>query len=222
VTLTVAAARARLDAAGVLDRDVLLPGDNVSPRQGAIRVVHDAAWEVRAEEYGRSVLLARASDEAEALEYTVDRVTAPLPEPMAYPADRLRLQSEQMARMVAPIAERLRAQPGVVVESQLPEGAVVDRVGALDGQLLYPVGLPMPQRSLPPDVFDPRLAHNGVVTLGVVAEVPVLATLVAPWFGQPGGGVVLRLEGADQTVRDAVRRGALRLLDIVRAEPHRS
>jgi hypothetical protein len=45
--MTTAEARRRLDEAGALDRDVLLPGETTNPRQGALRVVEDASWEVR-------------------------------------------------------------------------------------------------------------------------------------------------------------------------------
>jgi hypothetical protein len=53
-----------------------------------------------------------------------------------------------------------------------------------------------------------------LVIFGVVEPVPVLARLVVPAFGQPGGGVVLKLAGDNLTVRDAVRRGRLRWMHI--------
>jgi Tuberculosis necrotizing toxin len=216
VTMTTADARRRLDQAGVLDRDVVLPGEvTASVRQGVLRVVQDGAWEVRAEEYGETTRLARTSDEAEALEYVIERVTTPLPAPLLYPKARLLLQQESMARMVAPIAARLREQPDAHVVTELPEGAVVDRLGTFDGARVHPTGTPLGARSLPPDALEPRVEGYGLLTFGVVAPVPVRARLVPPWFGQPGGAVVFNLAGEDPTVRDAVRRGRLRWLQIV-------
>jgi hypothetical protein len=215
VTVDVAGVRKRLGMAGVLDRDVLLPGEaTASLRQGALRVVNDDGWQVRAEDYGESILLARTSDEAEALEYVVERLTAPLPAPLPYPMDRLRLQWTAMARMTAAILATVREKPDVVVETELPEGAVVDRWGTFDGVRLHPAGTPVAARSLPPDALEPRLPDHGLLTFGVVSPLPVLAGLVAPAFGQPGGGLVFRLAGDDPTVRDAVRHGRLRWLAI--------
>jgi hypothetical protein len=215
MTMTAAEARRRLDAAGVLDRDVVLPGEVIaSVRQGVLRVAQDGAWEVRSEDYGQSTMLARTSDEAEALEYVIDRVTAPLPAALSYPRARLQLQREAMARMIAPIAARLQENRDATVVTELPEGAVVDRFGTFDGVRVHAAGTPVAARSLPPDAFDPRVADYGLLTLGVVEPVPVRASLVRPWFEQPGGGVVLTLAGEDPTVRDAVRRGRLRWLQI--------
>lgn len=214
MTMTTARARSRLDEAGVLDRDVLLPGETTNPRQGALRVVEDVSWEVRSEEYGMTTMLARTTDEAEALQYVLDRVTAALPAPLPYPRARLRLQWEAMARTFEPTVEKLRADPSVTGELHLPEGAVLDRVGTFDGFLLHPSGTPFEARSLPPDALDQRAPNHGLLVFGVVEPVPVLARLVAPAFGQPGGGLVFKLAGDDPTVRDAVRRGRLRWLHI--------
>jgi hypothetical protein len=218
MTITTADARRRLDDLGALDRDVLLPGESTNPRQGALRVVKDDSWEVRSEEYGMTTTLARASDEAEALDFVLDRVTAPLPAPLPYPRERLRQQWEAMARVFEPTAEQLRRNPSVTGELELPEGAVMDRFGTFDGFLLHPAGTPFAARSLPPDALEDRAPDHGLLTFGVIEPVKVLARLVAPAFGQPGGGVVFKLAGEDPTVRDAVRRGRLRWLQITDGE----
>jgi hypothetical protein len=216
MSLTVEDARRRLDAAGVLDRDVVLPGEvRPSVRQGCLRVVHEGAWEVRAEDYGTSTLLARTSDEAEALEYVIQRATAPLPAPLSYPRARLTTQRQAMARMVEPIAARLRAKPDDTVVTDLPEGALVDLFGTFDASRVHPAGTPLAERSLPPDAIETRLTDYGLLTFGVIEPMPVRARLVGPWFGQPGGGVVFTFTGEDATVRDAVRRRQLRWLQIV-------
>ena len=221
MTLTVADARRQLEVS-VLDRDALLPGETTNPRQGALRVVKDPSWEVRSEGYGMTTMLARATDEAEALQYVLDRVTALLPAPLPYPRERLQLQWEAMARVFEPTVEQLRANPSVTGELNLPEGAVVDRFGTFDGFLLHAAGTPFAARSLPPDALEPRAPDHGLLTFGVVEPVAVLARLVAPAFGQPGGGVVFNLAGEDTTVRDAVRRGRLRWLQIVDDEGEQS
>lgn len=214
MTLTVPAARRRLDELGALDRDVVLPGESTNPRQGALRVVRSDSWEVRCEDYGMTTMLARASDEAEALDYVLERVAAPLPAPLPYPRERLRLQWAAMARAFETTLEQLRANPSVTGDLALPEGAVVDRFGTFDGLLLHPAGTAFAARSLPPDALEPRAPEHGLLTFGVVEPVPVLVKLVLPAFGQPGGGLVFKLAGEDPTVRDAVRRGRLRWLHI--------
>jgi hypothetical protein len=223
MTMTTADARRRLEAAGVLDRDVVLPGeDAASVRQGVLRVVQDGVWEVRAEDYGEATRLARTSDEAEALEYVIERLTGLLPAPLSYPRVRLKQQHEAMARMIAPIAAQLQEKPDATVTTELPEGAVVDRFGTLDGVRVHAAGTPLAARSLPPDALEPRLPDYGLLTLGVVVPVPVRASLVPAWFGQPGGGVVFKLTGDDPTVRAAVRRGQLRWLRLTDDEAGQS
>jgi Tuberculosis necrotizing toxin len=65
-------------------------------------------------------------------------------------------------------------------------------------------------RSLPPEAIGPRLPDHGLLAFGVASSLPVLARLVAPWFGQSGGGLVFRLAGDDSTVRDRRTAGRLR------------
>jgi hypothetical protein len=210
-------ARLRLDGAKVSARDVLLPGepDAALPRQGAVVVRQGpSGFEVVVEEHGMTELLVRASTEDEALAYVVDRVTQPLPEPRPYDESRLVGARTTMAGVVTKIRQALRSQPGAVVDLRLWDGAVVDRFGALDGFLLWPEGTPFAERAQPPDALDQSFPDHGLVTLGVATDLPVLARVTQPWFGQPGGAVVFKLATPGQTVRDLLRSGELVRLDV--------
>jgi hypothetical protein len=212
-------ARLRLDAAGVSARDVILAGepDAAPARQGAVVVrPGPSGYEVVAEEHGMAELLTRASTEDEALAYVVDRVTQPLPEARQYDATRLVAARSSMAGVVGKVRKTLEDQPGAVVNLRLWDGAVVDRFGPLDGVLLWPEGTPFAQRAQPPDALDRSFPDLGLVTLGVAADLPVLARLNPPWFGQPGGAVVFKLATPGQTVRDLVRTGELVRLTVTR------
>ncbi len=205
----------RLDAIGVSQRDVRLPGqDSLPPRQGAILArPADAGWEVVSEEYGQTELLARTSTEDEALEFVVDRLTRALPALRAVDAGVIDRARGNMAEFVASVRSALAGSSAQVVRSSLWDGAVVDRFGTLDGFLVWPEGTPFAERSLPPDTLDPGFPQLGRVVLGCATEVPVLARVTAPWFGQPGGAVVMRLEPGT-TVRDLVAGGRMLILDV--------
>lgn len=209
-------ARRLLAGARISRRDVQLPGERLDapPRQGVVVVRHGASgWEVVAEEYGQSELLARCSTEDEALDYVVQRLTTSLPTARAVDAGLVDRTRVNMAEHVAKVRETLSGASTQVVSTSLWDGAVVDRFGTLDGFLVWPEGTPLAQRSLPPDVLDPGFPQLGRLVLGCATEVPVLARLTAPWFGQPGGAVVMRLQPGT-TVRDLVADGRMLLLDV--------
>lgn len=206
-------ARDRLRAAGVPDADVVLPGDASGVlRQGAL-VVRDltpsgGGVEVLATDYGGEDVLERCSDLAEALELVVERCTAALPSPRVVDRALLARAGVHRDRFVEEIRSGLASAGAPSVRTELWDGAVVDRFGALDGFLLWPEGTPFAQRSLPPAVLDPTMPDLGLRTFGVAAPLPVLARITEPWFGQPGGAVVLRLPQG-LTVRDLLLRGLL-------------
>lgn len=204
-----------LKAAGISPRDVRLPGGPQQQlRQGAVVVRRaDTTWEVVVEEYGQSEVLARASDEDEALSYVVARVTASLPGARPVDVGLLDRARSHMQKLVESTVQATRESPGAVVRTSLWDGAVVDRFGTLDGFLIWPEATPLAQRSLPPDALDPSMPQYGRLVLGCAEETPVLARVTAPWFGQPGGGVVFRLEPGT-TVRDLVADGRMVLLDV--------
>lgn len=79
-------------------------------------------------------------------------------------------------------------------------GMRIDRIGSEGGDFFTEPGTPFSQRSLPPDRLELELKE-----WEVRAEHPELAggsvrleaSEVAPWFGQPGGGVQYRFLDAD-------------------------
>ncbi len=82
-----------------------------------------------------------------------------------------------------------REQP-VLSGTVITPGAPLDHIGTESGHCLYLLNTPMSQRSLPPtDLTQPRTGY--VVTDALPAEASV--ERVPPWFGQPGGGVLVRL-----------------------------
>ncbi len=78
-----------------------------------------------------------------------------------------------------------------VAGSVIPVGAVLDHLGNGSGHVLYPLGTPMSQRSLPPtDLTQPR---TGYLVLRPLPD-PCRAARIPPWFGQPGGGWMVTLD----------------------------
>lgn len=75
--------------------------------------------------------------------------------------------------------------------AQIPVGAVLDHIGPPSGHVLYLFATPFEQRSLPPT--DLNLPRTGYV---LNAPLPSGCTVsqVEPWFGQPGGGVMVTLD----------------------------
>lgn len=75
--------------------------------------------------------------------------------------------------------------------AHLPVGAVLDHIGDRSGHVLYLFATPFEQRSLPPT--DLNLPRTGYV---LDAPLPDGCTVsrVEPWFGQPGGGVMVTLD----------------------------
>ena len=69
----------------------------------------------------------------------------------------------------------------------------MDRFGADHGRSLFAAGTPFAQRLRPPDLLDPTRLEIGLRTFQVQPDVPVVAGVVAPWFGQPSVGVRLDL-----------------------------
>lgn len=208
-------ARAALTAVGATVRDVRLPGDPlVDPRMGSIVMdfADGSSVDVFAWDYGQTRRLFRTPDLREAVATVVQRLR---PEPVnARRVTREDWQSwcSEAARSAASLDAGL--DNGLVVETSLPAGMVVDRFGDLDGFLLYPAGLPFARRSLPPSALDPSRRDLGLTAFGVVRPIDVLAARVAPAFEQPGGGVVFRLRSEQDTVRDALRRGDLTALSL--------
>lgn len=69
----------------------------------------------------------------------------------------------------------------------LEPDTVLDCVGDGTGRVLFPVGTPFPQRSLPPSHAEREYRRYRVMR-----RLPVWRSVTAPWFAQPGGGVRYR------------------------------
>jgi len=213
-SLSVAEARSLLAGYGVGVRDVSLPGDAVTDlRMGSLRVVASGdGFDILAWDAGLEQVLLRCRTLDEAVEHVGERW---LQTPSAVQTVTSAEFGAWVQEMRARVDTLLTAlDDGAVVSTQLPPGSVVDRFGNLDGFLLYPAQTAMAERSLPPSVLDPQRPQLGLLTFGVAQPVDVLARRIAPWFGQPGGGVVLKLAEPSDTVRDLLVRGELVVLDI--------
>ena len=207
-------ARRALVEGSLSERDVRLPGEPLAQlRMGGLRLVEGPEHvDVVAWDYGMERILVRAHS----LEEAVNEVVARWRE---QPTTARRASREEYVVWVEEMRDRARSlapelDAGLVVETQLPPGSVIDRFGNLDGFLLFPAGTPMAQRSLPPDVLDPTRVDHGLTLFGVVRAIDVLAVRARPAFGQPGGGVMFRLATESDTVRDLLTRGDLVVLTV--------
>ena len=80
---------------------------------------------------------------------------------------------------------------GAVSGSVLPVGTPLDHVGNASGHVLYLYGTEMSARSLPPtDLNEERLGFVLTTALPDSSRVE----RVRPWFGQPGGGLMVTLD----------------------------
>lgn len=154
-------ARDALRAAGIPEGDVVRPGDEPAVlRQGAV-VVRDltatgGGVEVLATDYGGEDLLARCSDLSEAHELVVERCTAAVPAVRAVDTALLARAGEHMQRFVEQVRATLASSRAPSVRTELGDGAVVDRFGALDGFLLWTAGAPFAERPCPRRCSTPR------------------------------------------------------------------
>lgn len=92
---------------------------------------------------------------------------------------------------------------GAVSGTVLPVGTPLDHVGNASGHVLYLYGTAMSARSVPPtDLNEQRM---GFV---LHAALPAASRLerVRPWFGQPGGGLMVTL---DRVIAYYVDQGSL-------------
>ena len=98
--------------------------------------------------------------------------------------------------------------PSVLV---LPPGTLVDRFGGEGGRYLAPLGARFQARAV---AFVCAAAPYR--TYRVRAPLPVLAGRIAPWFGEPGGGIQFLV---DASVLELVEMGVLERLTSNRAAP---
>jgi hypothetical protein len=82
------------------------------------------------------------------------------------------------------------------VRYELQPDDVVDRFGQESGSFLYPDGMPVEERALPPTAVEPDGAEDpdNYFRYRVRKPLSVRAGVAAPAFGQPGGGVMFKLD----------------------------
>ncbi|PRX92295.1 TNT domain-containing protein [Allonocardiopsis opalescens] len=126
------------------------------------------------------------------------------PQPPQPPAPQPAPQRSALATSVdrsqmVPLPERhpIEALPGEPPSTlfrnlqmiELPPTTEIDRIGNLDGNLVYAAGTDYANRSLPPD-WVRRDYH----VFRVERPMPALMGVAVPWFEQPGGGTGLYLD----------------------------
>lgn len=193
--------RERIAALGYSPSEVVLPGDAGIPFEGALVIAaRDGGWTLATVDYGQARVLFAADDEAGIEDVLLDYLGDPLPTPTA-----LRPEArEQLLSTAAPHLLDLagRAQNGLLID--VPAGILLNRIGALDGFLLYPAETSFEARSLPPTALQAPL-HE--FRTAVTIRMNVRTT--PPWFGRPGGGLRFAIEDTTIAIRDLVLSGAL-------------
>jgi hypothetical protein len=201
--------RRQLDDRRVPRQAVRRPGDEVPPLEGALALEPaDGGFDLVTVDYGRVVPLGHAGDEASATALLLAYLDRPLPAARRIPGDEFRALAETTGLQADDLRPRLAQGPLLIT---LPPALAVDRIGALDGVMLFPAETPVEQRSLPPAALtgDARL-HRFITT----ADVLVRAEVVSPWFGQPGGGIRFTLADDFVGIRDLVVSGARQRVEV--------
>lgn len=185
---------------------VRLPGDTTKPMDGALRLrqLDDGEWSLEVVDYGETFSLAVVPDEDTAAQALLAYIDRPIPPISLFAQEEVDRAVEAQRPMVAELAERAAAGQQLI---GLPAGFVVDRFGAIDGVRFYPLGTPEEERSLPAAADSAAgSARHAFITRDVVLVTP---RIVAPWFGQRGGGVQLTLSAPEVAIRDLLVSGAL-------------
>lgn len=200
--------RAVLDGHGLSLFDAVLPGDEIPPLDGALHVeASTSGWALTTVDYGQHWMLGEAPTKKGAEQLLVDYVARPLGAVIKSTAAELDQTMSDDAAHYLEILDRAIAagSPGIVID--LPPGIALDRMGALDGINLYPLGTPFEQRSLPPVIGHTEMDVHEFTTAGTV-RVGVVVT--PPWFGRPGGGLRFTIQEPRVGIRDLVVAGVLR------------
>jgi hypothetical protein len=195
--------RRPLDERGVPAQAVQLPGDDTQPLEGALALVPaDGGFDLVTIDYGQPVRLGHADDEAAAAALLLAYLDRPLPALRPIASDEFRDLAASTSAQSDELRPRLTDGSLLI---QLPAGLALDRIGALDGVMLFPAETPFEARSLPPTALAGAELHRFVTAADVLVRVQV----VAPWFGQPGGGIRFTLADDFTGIRDLVVAGAL-------------
>lgn len=210
----VAELRAALDAYGVPRAAVVLPGEPAGPAfEGALEVVRysPSHHALRVTDYGQHHLLGEYRSERQACLGLWHYLSGPMPPPLRITRAELAQRNAAAQRSYADLHARLRNVGAGGILTNLAVGVPYDRFGGPDGLYFFPLGTAWEQRSLPPTANAPGASF---VTLVALRPVEIQAEIVAPWFGQPGGGIRFHVEGG-RAVRDLVREQVLALIDVV-------
>jgi hypothetical protein len=92
-------------------------------------------------------------------------------------------------------------------------GDVLDRFGPPDGRYLSPDGSTFAERAIPPGNLDPMQPNLGYHRYEVIRPFDAPTGYVAPWFGQPGQGLQVFIDGSKFPDAGASRVNVQWLLD---------
>lgn len=205
--------RSDLDDRGFGPDLVVLPGDPPTgpPVEGELRVVElDGGYQVHCIDYGQARIVATGPDETSISSALLTFLDRPVPGPMAMAQPEVDAIESRLAPYYPELRGQIAARGGVSL-IQLPPGILVDRVGAVDGWLLNQLNSSFESRSLPPTALrQPSGVHQFVTE----ATVLVQASIVQPWFGQPGGAIRYTIADTSLTVRDLLVEGSLRRITV--------
>jgi Tuberculosis necrotizing toxin/Protein of unknown function, DUF600 len=220
--------RAGAGAAGGRDPDRLYALPGLRDPEGwldsyYLLIANAGSWEVGVFERGGGRLGARFTTEDEACRWLLGELVFPEREPRLLSAEdeqRSRQRTEALIRAAMARADQAAATTGRhAAPYQLDPGLIVDHFGQESGSFLYADRTPFAQRSLPPSALnttDPAFPY-GYHRYEVMRPFTVHAGRTAPAFGQPGGGLQLKVEAEFlperpplATIRWLLRAGYLR------------
>jgi hypothetical protein len=92
-------------------------------------------------------------------------------------------------------------------------GDVLDRFGPPDGRYLSPDGSSFAERAIPPGNLDPLAPNLGYHRYEVIRPFDAPTGYVAPWFGQPGQGLQVFIDGSKLPDAGGARVNVQWLLD---------
>lgn len=196
--------REELDRRGIATGFVILPGDSGIPLEGALSLgLNNDRFQLSTVDYGRGFPLGFADDENAAAALLLKYLDQQLPEPTTIRREDLAAAAAAASPGFADLLARTK-QGSLLIE--IPAGIPIDRVGALDGTILFPIGTSIQARALPPTALQPdaRL-YQFIVRKPFLVRVET----VPPWFGQPGGGLRCTISQDFVGIRDYVAGGVL-------------
>jgi len=202
--------RRALTERGFTAREVLLPGDGQEPLQGGLVLrPADDGFELVTIDYGHAAPLGRWGSAEQASLGVLDYVSRPLPTPERPNSSAFAALAAEATTHYNELRGRLAGGGSLLI--QLPSRLTLDRIGALDGVMLFPTGTSVEQRALPPTALTDGASVHRFVS---AADVLVRAELVQPWFGQPGGGLRFTIAEDFIGIRDLIVADRLRRVEL--------